>query len=98
MKIRLIALTVFSIGAVAIARLAPAAKHQEVTAPEFMLRAGSRTCAIEYVGKISGIPEGAKKLRVWLPVPQNSTVQTIRDLSFSESPRLTTEPKYGNRI
>jgi transglutaminase-like putative cysteine protease len=50
------------------------------------------------VGKVSGVPEGASKLRVWLPVPQNSTAQTIRELTFSQTPRLATEPKYRNKI
>lgn len=72
--------------------------NQQTVAPEFMKPAGRRSFAIEYVGKITGIPAGARTLRVWMPVPRNSTVQTIRDLSFSQTPRLTTEPKYGNTI
>jgi transglutaminase-like putative cysteine protease len=72
--------------------------HQQIVAPEYMQPAGSRTFAIEYVGKISGVPDGAKKLRVWMPVPQDSTVQTIRDLRFSLRPRIATEPKYGDKV
>lgn len=71
---------------------------QQVVNPEYMKSTGSRTFAVEYTAKISGVPNGAKKLRVWLPVPQDSTVQLIRELSFSRQPRLTTEGKYGNRI
>lgn len=71
---------------------------QQVVAPAFMKPADSRKFAIEYVGKIGSVPEGAKKLRVWLPVPQDSTVQKISDLSFSLPPKFFTEPKYGNRI
>ena len=72
--------------------------NQLVVSPAYMKPAGFRTFAIDYVGKISGVPDGAKKLRIWLPVPQNSTVQSIRDLSFSAPPKFGTESKYGNRI
>jgi transglutaminase-like putative cysteine protease len=71
---------------------------QQTVSPEFMKPAGSRTFAVEYIGKVIGVPIGAKKLRVWMPVPQDSTVQAIRELSFSKPPRLTTDPKYGNKI
>ncbi|MBI2901874.1 MAG: transglutaminase domain-containing protein [Planctomycetes bacterium] len=57
-----------------------------------------RTFAIEYVGRVSAIPAGTKTLRIWMPVPQDTTVQSIRDLRFSRKPRLATEPRYGNRI
>jgi transglutaminase-like putative cysteine protease len=63
-----------------------------------MKSASSRTFSIEYVGKISEIPDGTRKLRIWLPVPQNSTVQTISRLGFSSTPTLSNESKYGNRI
>ena len=71
---------------------------QQVVAPEYMKPAGSRTFSIQYIGKISDIPANISKLRVWLPVPQDSTVQSIRDLSFSAPARFTTEKKYGNKI
>jgi transglutaminase-like putative cysteine protease len=72
--------------------------NQQTVDLAYLKPAGSRTFAIEYVGKLSGVPDGAKKLRVWMPVPQDSTVQTIRELSFSQAARLATEPKYGNKI
>src|SRR5688572_4767281 len=71
---------------------------QQTVETEYMQKAGSRTFAIDYVGRIFGVPEGAKKLRVWMPVPQDSTVQTIRNLRFSQPPRVEIEPKYGNKI
>jgi transglutaminase-like putative cysteine protease len=71
---------------------------QQVVSPAFMKPADSRKFAIEYVGKISAVPVGARQLRVWLPVPQDSAVQKISDLSFSFPPKFSTEPKYGNRI
>ena len=75
-----------------------AGDRQQVVAKEFLKAGDSRTFSVEYVGKISEIPAGTKKLRVWLPVPQDSTVQTIKNLSFSKEPRFGVEPKYGNRI
>ena len=95
MKFKLIVLAAVLIG---VNSSAGEQRNQQTIAPEFMLPSDSRAFSIEYAGKISAAPEGTKKLRVWLPVPQSSTVQTIRDLSFSEPPRLTTEPKYGNKI
>lgn len=77
----------------------PNITRQQIVTPEYLKPAGSRTFSIDYVGKIPSVPAGVKKLRVWLPVPQDSTVQTIRDLKFSQTPtQLTTEAKYGNRI
>ena len=75
-----------------------AESHQQEVATEYMQNAGSRAFSIEYVGKITGVPDGTKKLRVWMPVPQNSTVQTIRNLRFSQHPAVAIEPKYGNKI
>ena len=72
--------------------------NQQIVAPEYLKRGGVRIFSIEYVGKVFGVPAGTKTLRVWMPVPQNSTVQRIRQLNFSQKPRLTTEPKYGNKI
>ena len=72
--------------------------NQQIVAPEYLKRGGVRIFAIEYVGKVSGVPVDAKRLRVWMPVPQNSTVQRIRQLTFSQMPRVTTEPKYGNKM
>jgi transglutaminase-like putative cysteine protease len=76
----------------------PGAPAQQVVEKEFLKSGGSRTFSIEYVGKALEIPAGTKKLRVWLPVPQDSTVQTIKNLSFSKEAAFATEPKYGNKI
>src|SRR5688572_2949643 len=71
---------------------------QQIVALGHMKPSSSRKFSIEYVAKVSGIQPGAKKVRVWIPVPQDSTVQKITDLSFSQKTQLTTEPAYGNRI
>jgi transglutaminase-like putative cysteine protease len=70
----------------------------QVVAKDFLKPAPSRTFAVEYTAKIPAVPAGTKKLRVWVPVPQDSTVQSIKNLSFSPAPKLGVEPKYGNRI
>jgi Transglutaminase-like superfamily len=74
------------------------APAQQVVEKSFLKSGGSRTFSIEYVGKALEIPAGTKKLRVWLPVPQDSTVQTIKDLSFAKEAKFSAEPKYGNKI
>ncbi len=71
---------------------------QQVVEKNFLKPGESRTFSIEYTGKVAEIPAGTKKLRVWLPVPQDSTVQTIKDLSFSKDVKVATESKYGNKI
>jgi transglutaminase-like putative cysteine protease len=74
------------------------APAQQVAEQKFLKPSESRTFSIEYVGKVAEIPAGAKKLRVWLPVPQDSTVQSIKNLSFSKEAKFGVEPKYGNKI
>lgn len=67
--------------------------------PQYLKPAGSREFAIEYTAQVKQVPAGTKLLRLWVPVPQDSTVQTIRELRFhGDAPRLTTEPKYGNKL
>src|SRR5262245_13938805 len=74
------------------------ADKQQVVSKDFLKPGDSRTFAIEYVAKVSEIPAGAKKVRLWVPVPQDTTVQSIKNLSFSKEPKIATEPKYGNKI
>jgi transglutaminase-like putative cysteine protease len=76
----------------------PTAPAQQAVEKSFLKPAGSRTFSITYVGKVPEVPAGTKKLRVWLPVPQDSTVQTIKNLSFSQVAKLSVEPKYGNQV
>src|SRR5262245_40191414 len=72
--------------------------NQQVVSLEYLKPAGSRTFAIEYVAKVTAVPDRTTLLRGCMPVPQASTVHSIRELGFSRPPRLATEPKYGNRI
>jgi transglutaminase-like putative cysteine protease len=79
-------------------RAEPSSAAAMTVEPELLKPGGERSFSVEYVGQITGIPSGTKELRVWIPVPQTTTAQTIRELEFSSEPRLETEPKYGNRI
>lgn len=74
------------------------APARQVAEKTYLKPSESRTFSIEYVGKVPEIPAGTQKLRVWLPVPQDSTVQTIKNLSFSKEVKFHVEPKYGNKI
>jgi transglutaminase-like putative cysteine protease len=76
----------------------PDGARGQVVNRAFLKPGEARTFEIEYAGKVTGIPAGTKRLRVWIPVPQDTTVQEIRGLSFSKEPRLGVEEKYGNRV
>ena len=59
----------------------------------------TRGFQFEYVLRIPEVPQGAEKLRVWLPVPQSDADQVISALVV-ESPvpyELHREREYGNR-
>lgn len=71
---------------------------QQTVSTRYLKSGDRRTFSIEYVARVAEIPAGTKRLRVWIPAPQVTTVQTIKDLSFSRPARLAVEPKYGNRV
>src|SRR5688572_1075816 len=71
---------------------------QQIVASQFLKPAESRKFSIDYVGVVTNVPPETKVLRVWFPVPLDSTVQMISDLRFSQAPELGTETKYGNKI
>jgi transglutaminase-like putative cysteine protease len=73
-------------------------ENQQSIAARYRLHGDARQFSIQYTGRVSEIPAGAKRLRVWLPVPPNSTVQEISKLEFTPSAKLAVEPKYGNRV
>ena len=88
---------VFALALLAGAAVAPQ-DGQQTVAPDFLKPGDSRTFAITYTGLVQNIPAGTQKLRVWMPVPQDSTVQSIKDLTFSRDMKFGTETKYGNKI
>src|SRR5437867_2666250 len=59
----------------------------------------TRTFRVKYVAHVTEVPAGTKTLRLWLPVPQNTSVQTITDLTFEGgTPSFGLEKKYGNSV
>src|SRR6185503_14863988 len=88
-----------SVLALILAAFAPVRQDgQQSVAKDFTQPGDSRTFAVTYNGQVKDIPAGTKKLRVWLPVPQDSTVQKIRDVGFTRDMSLGSETKYGNRV
>lgn len=60
----------------------------------------ARTFRFTYSFTVKDIPSGAKRVRVWVPVPQSDQHQMVRVLSV-KSPvkmRTTQESEYGNRM
>src|SRR5258706_3057913 len=60
----------------------------------------SRTLRFTYNVTVKDIPSGAKRVRVWIPVPQTDQHQTVRVLAVKApvKTRMTQEPEYGNRM
>ncbi len=62
--------------------------------------APSRTFRFTYHFTVKDVPAGAKRVRVWVPVPQTDQHQTVRVLNV-EAPgktQMTHESEYGNRM
>ena len=60
----------------------------------------TRTFHLTYNFTVKDIPSGAKRVRVWVPIPQTDQHQTVRVLAI-KSPvktRVTQEAEYGNRM
>jgi len=76
----------------------PHKDKQQTVNPEYQRSGGTRRFSIEYTGKVSDVPVGTKKLRVWMPAPQSTTVQQIEQLELVPKARLASETKYGNQI
>lgn len=67
--------------------------------PQYLKQADSRTFDVVYTAQITDVPPGTDKLCVWVPVPQDTSVQKISKLTFKDpQPKIGTEAKYGNRI
>ena len=60
----------------------------------------TRTFRFAYNFTVKDIPSGAKRVRVWIPVPQTDRHQTVRVLAVKVpvKTRMTQEPEYGNRM
>ena len=62
--------------------------------------APTRTFRFAYNFAVKDIPSEAKRVRVWIPVPQTDQHQTVRVLSVKAPTKtqMTHEPEYGNRM
>jgi transglutaminase-like putative cysteine protease len=71
----------------------PTHKSQKFSAP-------ARSFRFTYNFTVKDIPSGAKKVRVWIPVPQTDQHQTVRVLRVKAPVKtsMTKDPEYGNRI
>src|SRR5438874_6323672 len=60
----------------------------------------TRSFRFTYNFTVKDIPSGAKRVRVWIPVPQTDQHQTMRVLAVKApvKTRMTREPQYGNRM
>ena len=60
----------------------------------------ARTFRFTYNFTVKDIPSGAKRVRVWIPLPQSDTHQTVRVLAIKApvKTRMTQESEYGNRM
>lgn len=60
----------------------------------------SRLMEISYVARVDEVPQDAKELKIWIPLPRSNDQQEIDDIEIRgpETYRITTEPKYGNRM
>ena len=61
----------------------------------------TRTFRFTYNFTVKDIPSGAKRVRVWIPVPQTDQHhQTVRVLAVKApvKTRMRQEPEYGNRM
>ena len=56
---------------------------QMVVNEKYLTDAPDRTFRIRYLARVKDVPEGAKQLRLWWPVPSDSSLQRISDLKFS---------------
>lgn len=60
----------------------------------------TRTLRFTYTFTVKDIPSGAKRVRVWVPLPQTDQHQTVHILAIKApvKTRITQEPEYGNRM
>jgi transglutaminase-like putative cysteine protease len=84
----------------ALAAAAVAATYARMEPAAGYLKAGeARKFHVVYTGRVKDVPVGTKRLRIWLPVPRDSAMQSIADLKFEgEAPKVGTEARFGNSI
>ena len=76
----------------------PEGASRMVPSPDFMKPGEERTFRVTYTGKVKDVPAGAKMLRVWMPVPRDTPLQSIRGVEFSApAPAVHSDERFGNR-
>jgi transglutaminase-like putative cysteine protease len=62
--------------------------------------AAERSFHFEYAARVTGIPPGAKAVRIWVPLPQDDSEQTISNQKVTAPVpvRWTRESLYGNTM
>ena len=70
------------------------------SAPDQKFSPPSRTFQFTYSFTVKDIPSDAKRVRVWVPVPQTNQHQTVKILTVKapSKTRMTEDSEYGNRI
>ena len=60
----------------------------------------TRTFLLTYNFTVKDIPSGARRVRVWVPVPESDKYQAVRVLAIKApgKTRMTQDPEYGNRM
>jgi transglutaminase-like putative cysteine protease len=68
-------------------------RHAEAQTPR------ERNFAFEYVTTLKDVPEGAKEITLWLPIPHDDPYQVISDLRIeSPHPYQVRQAQYGNNV
>jgi transglutaminase-like putative cysteine protease len=72
----------------------------QATASAQKFSPAARTFRFTYNFTVKDIPSSAKRVRVWVPVPQTDQHQTVRLLTVKapSKTRMMGEPEFGNRI
>jgi transglutaminase-like putative cysteine protease len=78
--------------------VSPSAAQTTSNAQKFS--ASARSFHFTYTFKVKDIPSGAKRVRVWAPVPHTDQHQTVRVLAVKApvKTQMTQEPEYGDRM
>jgi transglutaminase-like putative cysteine protease len=59
-----------------------------------------RKISLKYTVEVAELPQGAKTVDLWIPIPSDNERQTVRLVNESalEGGRITTDKTYGNRM
>lgn len=70
----------------------------QIVSKAFLRPGAHRSFSVRISARLADLPAGVKKLRLWFPVPSDSTIQSVTKLAFSVPAKVGVEPKYGNKI